>query len=223
MITVDNIHFSYRNNCILRNVSFSIKAGECIGIVGANGCGKSTLLSILSGSRRCHNASMIYDNTDLLKDSRKRSSLIGYVPQENPLMADLNVFDNLLLWFHGSKGDLEQALLQPSISMLGIQSFLKKPAKELSGGMKKRVSFALALINQPRLLILDEPSAALDLPCKSDIHNYLQTFLKEGRTILLTTHEEDELSLCTTLYILMDGMLHPVPKDLRGQGLIAQL
>lgn len=222
MIKIADINFSYQKNNILRNLSLQIHQGECIGIVGSNGCGKSTLLSILAGSRRPESGSMLYENTDLLKDHKLMTELIGYVPQDNPLLPELSAYDNLFLWFHGNKRDFQDALLQDSMKMLMLDDFIRKPVKKLSGGMKKRISLGIALLNNPKLLILDEPSVALDLPCKQDMHHYLTDCLGTGKTILITTHEEAELDLCTTIYILKNGSLHKVDKNLRGNALISQ-
>lgn len=222
MIEISNVNFSYRNNIILKNLSLRIHQGECIGIVGANGCGKSTLLSVLAGSRRASSAKMLYNGKDLSASPQVLSGLTGYVPQENPLLPELSAYDNLFLWFHGNKKAFEQALHQESMEMLMLTDFLRKPVKSLSGGMKKRVSLGIALLNDPKLLILDEPSVALDLPCKQDMHHYLSKCMSYGKTVLITTHEEAELDLCTTLYILKNGSLHQVNKDLRGKALIDQ-
>ena len=222
MINIADLNFSYQKNKILKNLSLQIHQGECIGIVGSNGCGKSTLLSILSGSRRPESGSMLYENTDLLKDHKLMAELIGYVPQDNPLLPELSAYDNLFLWFHGNKKEFQEALLQDSMKMLMLDDFIRKPVKKLSGGMKKRISLGIALLNNPKLLILDEPSVALDLPCKQDMHRYLTDCLGTGKTILITTHEEAELDLCTTIYILKNGSLHKVDKNLRGNALISQ-
>lgn len=222
MIKISNVNFSYKRTPILKDLSLQIDQGECIGIVGANGCGKSTLLSILAGSRRAASASMVYDGKELTDDPKVLSRLVGYVPQENPLLPELSAYDNLFLWFQGSKKNFEQALHQEAMEMLMLTGFLRKPVKSLSGGMKKRVSLGIALLNDPKLLILDEPSVALDLPCKQDMHHYLTKCLSSGKTVLITTHEEAELDLCTTLYILKNGSLHKVNKDLRGAALIGQ-
>lgn len=221
MIEISNVNFSYKKNHILKDLSLTINQGECIGIVGSNGCGKSTLLSILAGSRRSNSASIMYQGKDLSADKKALSGLVGYVPQENPLLPELSAYDNLFLWFQGNKREFHKALEQESMQMLQLNDFLHKPVKSMSGGMKKRVSLGIALLNDPMLLILDEPSVALDLPCKQDIHHYLTECLAAGKTILITTHEEAELDLCTTLYILKEGTLNKVDKSLRGTSLIA--
>ncbi len=182
--------FSYKGNTILENVSMDVEYGTINALIGANGCGKSTLLSIITKEKKAQK----------FKSDFKGS--IGYVPQENPLLQDSTGYDNLLLWFKGSKKEFDSALNSPLISMLGIKDYLKKPVKKMSGGMKKRISIAIALINNPDLLILDEPSAALDLIGKSDIRNYLIKYKETGGTVIITTHDEEEISICDNIYII---------------------
>ena len=222
-ILVKNIDYSYRNNHVLDHLDFTLPLGESIAILGANGSGKSTLLSILAGARKCKGAEMLYDGCDLLKSATKRSRLIGYVPQSDPLMPDMSVRDNLLLWFHGKKSEFEAALQTPSIQMLQLDSFLRKRVNALSGGMRKRVSLATALINDPQILIMDEPAAALDLCYKAEIRDYLQQFHRDGHTLILTTHDEEDLSIISRLYLLRGGKLLLQDRILRGDELIREI
>lgn len=222
-ILVKNIDYSYRKNHVLDHLDFSLPLGESIAILGANGSGKSTLLSILAGARKCKGAEMLYGDTDLLKHPAKRSALIGYVPQSDPLMPDMSVRDNLLLWFHGKKSEFEAALQSPSIQMLQLDSFLRKRVNALSGGMRKRVSLATALINDPQILIMDEPAAALDLCYKAEIRDYLQQFHQDGRTLILTTHDEEDLSIISRLYLLRGGKLLLQDRILRGEELLTEI
>ena len=222
-ILVKNIDYSYRNNHVLDHLDFTLPLGESIAILGANGSGKSTLLSILAGARKCKGAEMLYDGCDLLKSATKRSQLIGYVPQSDPLMPDMSVRDNLLLWFHGKKSEFEAALQTPSIQMLQLDSFLRKRVNALSGGMRKRVSLATALINDPQILIMDEPAAALDLCYKAEIRDYLQQFHRDGHTLILTTHDEEDLSIISRLYLLRGGKLLLQDRILRGEELIREI
>ena len=105
---------------------------------------------------------------------------------------------------------------------MGLTDYLHVPVAKLSEGLKKRVSIASVLQNSPKILILDEPSAALDLPCKEVIHEQLLSFTGNGGIVLFTTHEEAEFSLCTTLFVLKDGSLQQVPGDLDKHALIQQ-
>ena len=222
-IEVRGIDYSYRKNHVLRSMDFDLPVGKSIAILGANGSGKSTLLSILAGVRSCHGATMLCDGHDLLKDKAMRRKLLAYVPQTDPLLPELSVRENLCLWFRGPAKKLDEALTLPAVEMLRLNDFLKKPVRALSGGMRKRVSIATALINDPQILILDEPAAALDLCYKAEIREYLSSFHRLGRTLILTTHDEEDLSVIDTLYLLYDGTLHQQDRILRGDELLAAI
>lgn len=223
MLSIQNLNFSYKRKSVLKDLSLHIKKGTSVGIVGANGCGKSTLLSILSGTLSPASGSYYLENTDVMKHPKIITEHIGYVPQENPLIPELTVKDNLSLWYSGTSYSLSEDLQKGILSLLSISDYLHTPVHKLSGGMKKRISIAIALASHPDLLVLDEPSAALDLVCKHDIHTYLSAYLKQGGTILLTSHEESELELCQFLYVLKQGDLHAIPPTLRGKELLSQL
>ena len=205
---ITNLTFSYGKNTILNNISASIPAGQCYALVGANGSGKSTLISVLAGSKKAAAGQLDLPNTPTVSLKQlKRPATIGYVPQENPLLEGLSGYDNLLLWFEGNRSDFKKALESPLIEMLGITKYLDKKVSKLSGGMKRRLSLAIGLINNPEFLLLDEPSAALDLPGKAAISEYLNEYIKNGGTILLTSHEEAELQLCNGYLILKNGCI----------------
>ena len=220
MLTINDLSFSYHKKNILNHVNLEIHQGDCIGIVGANGCGKSTLLSIIAGAKKAASGTITLNQTPLIADPIKRISTIGYVPQDNPLIPDLTVRDNLFMWFHGNRKSFQSEIQNGFLHILGISDMLSTTVNKLSGGMKKRVSLGLALQNHPTLLILDEPSVALDLVCKADIRHYLSIYLSNGGTILITTHEESELSLCNKLYLLKQGLLHQLSPTIRGEELI---
>lgn len=215
MIEIKDLHFSYRQKIILNGLNLTVNQGDCIGIVGANGCGKTTLLSILGGVQKPKSGSVFYLDKQIKK--------IGYVPQENPLLDELTVLDNLRIWYDGTFSDLMNLMKKGLYEALQLEGILKIPVHKLSGGMKRKVGIAIALLNSPSILLLDEPSVALDLPTKAEIRTYLSLFIVQGGTILLTSHEESELSLCTKLFVLKKGILQEVPHTLRGEALVRQL
>lgn len=147
----------------------------------------------------------------MLRDRRLRSKIVGYVPQGTPLVEELSARDNLLI-FYGS-GELERELERGTLKLLGIDEYINVPVRKMSGGMKKRLSIGCAVANHPRLLILDEPSAALDLICKQSIQSYLRAYKRNGGMILLATHDEEELKLCDKWYILKNGLSLPYDYD----------
>lgn len=202
---VNNITKKYSSHKVLKEISFEISFGRCIGILGVNGSGKSTLLSILAGVQKADSGSFMYEDTDLLKDMNKHAETVGYVPQGTPLIEELTARDNLLLWY--TKEQLKKELDKGVLSMLDISGFLDKTVSKLSGGMKKRLSIGCSMSGHPRILLLDEPSAAIDIVCKKNIADYVNMFKKSGGSVIITTHDVTELELCDEMYILKDGVL----------------
>lgn len=221
MLKATGIDKSYGTLKVLSGVELSVKPGSCVGIVGGNGCGKTTLLSILCGAGKADRGSILVGGQETVGHPKVAARGVAYVPQENPLMEELTVRDNLTLWYRGNKLELEQDLRQGASAMLGIPQMLNRTVGKLSGGMKKRVSIACALSNHAPLLIMDEPGAALDLECKEAIRSYLKEFIKVGNSVLFTSHEMAELSLCTEMYVLKEGMLCPIKTGLSEKEMIA--
>ena len=218
---IKEIKKKYRKKTVLNGVNLSVEKGCCIGILGGNGSGKSPLLSILAGVQNADGGAFLWEKEDLFKNNKLRSRMVGYVPQGNPLMEELTAWDNLRLWY--SREDLTRELQGGVLAMLGIPDFIKTPVNKMSGGMKKRVSIGCAVANQPDILLLDEPSAALDLICKVRIGNYLREYTSKGGIVLLATHDIQELELCDAWYVLKDGILIPYQYDGNVNHLIGRL
>lgn len=212
MIKISSVCKKYGKHTILDNISINIHPGECVGIIGANGCGKTTLLSIIAGFLKPESGSISIDNKKLSFSSDILRGYISYVPQENPLMEELSALDNLRLWYTGASLNLEEELDHGILKLLGINDFLNKRVSRLSGGMKKRLSIGTALADNPSLLIMDEPSAALDLECKKQIRDYIRDFTHNGGSVLLVSHDEPELSICDRLFLLKDSSLTKTSK-----------
>ena len=223
-ISSSNIVSSYGKKIVLNGVNISAQAGQCVGIVGANGCGKSTLLNILSGLRRPDKGDIFFDGQRAYnkKNNKIFTAYVGYVPQENNLIPELTVKDNLIIWYR-NKDYLEHEVKNGFLQTFGIENMYNMKAGTLSGGMKKRVSIACALAGNPPILILDEPDAALDLPGKDDIRNYLVMYKQMGGTLLLATHEESDLDICDRIYTLCNGKCKEIDKSIRGKALIQEI
>ena len=220
-IEIKNIAKKFKRHHVLRDINLAVDSGHCIGILGANGSGKSTLLSILAGIQNCDHGSFLCDGEDLLRSSKKRSQVVGYVPQGTPLIEELSAKDNLLLWY--SRDEMKKELEDGVLALLGIGDFLNVPVSKMSGGMKKRLSIGCAMSSHPPVLLLDEPTAALDLVCKQKIASYLQHYKENGGILLLTTHDVLELQLCDAWYIIQDGILVPFHYDGNVQKLVESL
>ena len=206
-IEIKGVSKRYRRKKVLRGISVSAQSGECIGILGGNGSGKSTLLSVLAGVQKENTGVFLCDGVDLFTHRTKRRHLLGYVPQGTPLLEELTAKDNLRLWY--APKELQRSLQDGLLKTLGIDAFMNTPVSKMSGGMKKRLSIGCAVSENPPILLLDEPMAALDITCKQEISAYLQQYKQAGGIVLLVTHDVTELALCDRLYILKNGILHP--------------
>jgi len=220
MLEIKEIKKSYGKKEVLKGINLSAKKGDCIAIAGLNGCGKSTLLSILGGTLKANSGEFYINGVNILNDSKKRKGLIGYVPQENPLIDELSVRDNLKLWFCDSKLDMNEELESGVLKLLGVDKFVDMRVDRLSGGMKKRVSIGCSVAHDPAVLLLDEPSAALDLECKESIKGFLIEHCKRDGIVLMTTHDEAELSFCNRLVVMREGVLTEEDKGLVGAELL---
>lgn len=204
-IELTGIKKSYGKKKVLESVSLKAGEGSCVGILGGNGCGKSTLLSILAGVRKADGGSFLYQGENLLLRSSLRTQVVGYVPQGDTLVEELTAWDNLRMWY--GKEALNNELNGGVLEMLGISEFLKVPVRKMSGGMKKRLSIGCAVVGKPKILLLDEPSAALDLACKERIYEYFEQYKKQGGILVMTTHDMQDMELCDRCHLLKAGVL----------------
>lgn len=208
---IEHIRKKYGKHIVLTDISFETQKGNCIGILGGNGSGKSTLLSILSKTARSDGGTFCYDGVNLFENDDSHSEIVGYVPQNAPLFDELTALDNLKLWYE--RKEIKRELNDGVLKMLGIGEFLKTPVRKMSGGMKKRLAIGCAVAHKPRVLLLDEPSAALDIVCKEQIAQYITEFKRMGGIVILATHDTSEIPLCDELYILKNGVLTPYTYD----------
>ncbi len=220
-IELKHIAKKFKKKQVLQDICLQAESGSCIGILGANGSGKSTLLSILAGIQDSDGGSFLCDGTDLMKNAKKRAELVGYVPQGTPLIEELTARDNLLLWY--DKKSMQKELSDGVLALLGIGEFLNVVVSKMSGGMKKRLSIGCAMAKKPPIVLLDEPTAALDLSCKQSIAAYLRHYKNSGGLLLLTTHDVMELELCDAWYIIRDGVVVPFTYDGNVQKLVESL
>ncbi|MBQ5808551.1 MAG: ATP-binding cassette domain-containing protein [Clostridia bacterium] len=202
LLQIDGICKKYGRKNVLNGVHVSAAEGECVGVIGKNGCGKSTLLSIIAGV-------CARDGGSVLLDGKEPKNSIGYVPQGIPLIPELSAWDNLRMWY--SRDELLRSLECGVCQKLGINDFIKLPVYKMSGGMKKRLSICCSMANDPQLMLMDEATAALDIPCKRVIFDYLTECKKQGKIILLTTHSVEELDFCDRIYVLKDGIAREYP------------
>ena len=208
MLEVKEIQKKYGKRTILDSVTFSIKPGERVALVGRNGCGKTTLMQILSGSMTPSAGEITFFGQNPLKNHKLFKQYCGYVPQENPLLEELSVYDNLRLWGVHKCPNYEYI-----IDRFELRSIMKMQVKKLSGGMKKRLSIACAVSSWPPILLLDEPTTALDIFYKESIEEWLSEYQNLNGMVLISTHEEAEIKLCDRCLFLKEGRVIPIESE----------
>ena len=202
------------------NVGMDVRSGEIYGVAGLNGAGKSTLLAILAGVMRPDGGTVEYAGKPAnAASAKKRSAVnirIGYVPQDIALFPDLTVYDNLKFWALAGSGakspdraatpPLKEYILSVS-ETAGLSDRLRQSARSLSGGMKQRLNIAAALVADPDILIMDEPTAGLDVKNRRDILNFINSLAKRakgGLAVVCTSHQPGELETISDRLLLLD-------------------
>lgn len=198
-IQLDDISFSYGNSPVLSHVNATIQSGDFVGIIGANGTGKTTLIRLLLGQEKPKEGSISLFGQSI--SHFKNWSQIGYVPQvgsNHRQEFPATVYEIVLLQLYSSMGFLKiptaqhKLKVQQALTLVGMDSHAKEMIKNLSGGQFQRIVIAQALVNSPRLLILDEPTSGIDAQSRKDLFSLLKELNQQGITILLVTHDIEE-------------------------------
>lgn len=205
-LRIQGLSVSYGKTNILADASFELDAGEAVALWGENGAGKTTLLRTVLGLLR-HEGTVEVMGVDIRNGGRDTRARIGYVPQEIRL-EDGTVQEVVQTYaaLRGARGR-EAALL---VERLGLREHERKQTSALSGGLRQRLALALALLNDPPLLLLDEPTANLDAAARADYLVHLQMLRKEGKAILFTSHRMDEIGALASRVVVLQNARHVV-------------
>jgi ABC-2 type transport system ATP-binding protein len=215
IIEVDRVVKHYGNVRAVDDVSFGVEEGEIFGLLGPNGAGKTTLMEILCGLRKFDEGKASIQGFDLVKDSRKVRSLIGFCPQETLLYDLLSVRENLS--FSASLYSLSRSKFKERVEfsskVLGVGEFLNRKAEKLSGGMKRRANLAASIIHDPPIVILDEPTVGFDPTIKREFWELIKNLKTDGKTVLLSTHDMYEADeICDRVAIMEKGKVAALDK-----------
>ncbi|MDB2384270.1 ABC transporter ATP-binding protein [Endozoicomonas sp.] len=207
MIKIDNLRKSYGSFTAVDGVSFAVKPGEVLGFLGPNGAGKSTTMKMVSGFIRPTAGSVSIFDHDIEKEPLQAKSLIGYLPEGAPAYGDMRVmqFLGFIAEIRGFSGVEKQQRVDHVVSQLGLQSVLNRPIDNLSKGFKRRVGIAQAIIHDPQVLILDEPTDGLDPNQKHQVRELIRGLSKD-KIVVISTHILEEVSaVCTRAMIIANG------------------
>lgn len=225
LLSVDHLVKRYGDQTVVHDLSFLIEPGECLGVIGPNGAGKTTTIRMCLGLAEPDSGSVRYFNgLSMPADALAIKRQLGVVAQMDTLDPDFSAAENLLVFgrYFGLPDPLIRARIPQLLEFAALSHKSSAKPGQLSGGMKRRLSLARALINEPRLLLLDEPTTGLDPQARHLMWERLQLLLQQGKSILLTTHFMDEAErLCSRLLVLDHGrkIAEGKPRDLIAQHL----
>ncbi len=210
VVTAENLGKCYGDLRALKGVSFSIAEGECCGFLGHNGAGKSTTMRMIYGLSTVDEGRLTVLGRSVRLTPPDIKSLIGVVPQEDNLDPDLTVAENLEVYggLFGLRRREAAERTRELLAFMGLEDKTRARVDELSGGLKRRLVIARALINRPRLVVLDEPTTGLDPQARHLVWQKLRTLKAEGVTLILTTHYMEEATqLCDRLLVMHEGTI----------------
>jgi ABC-2 type transport system ATP-binding protein len=209
-LEIKDLSKSYKDKEVLKRINLAIPQGSFFGLLGQNGAGKSTTINCVTGVTTPSNGTIEVFGKDVIKDYQEARGYIGLAPQEFNM--DIFATPEVILTFVGGYYGMRKKeiveRMDELFDLLGLQEHRKKQFRQLSGGLKRRVALARALIHNPELLILDEPTAGVDVEQRHELWGHLQELHKRGKTIILTSHYLEEVEhLCERVAILHQGKI----------------
>ncbi|MEA3441741.1 MAG: ABC transporter ATP-binding protein [Chloroflexota bacterium] len=212
IIQIQNLSASYGKGSsrvqALQEVDLAIRKGEIFGLLGPNGAGKTTLLSCIEGLKRPDQGSAMVDGIDVWTDPTAAKSSLGIQLQQTALLDDLTVGELVEVYAALYRVYLNRDQIQALLDQFGIGEFRNKLARRLSGGQKQRLAVALAVANNPQIIMLDEPTSGLDPHARRAVWDIIRQLHQGGRTIVITTHAMDEAeALCGRVAIINNGRI----------------
>lgn len=222
-VEADNLEKKYGNFYAVKNNSFCIQKGEIFGLLGPNGAGKSTSFKMMCGLAKPTNGTARIMGIDITKDPEKARSNLGYMAQKFSLYGSLTVRENLEFFAsaYGIKFKNRASRVKEIIEVFGLKDYAEQKSEELPLGLKQRLSMACALIHNPPVLFLDEPTSGVDVLTRRDFWNHITSLARKGVTILVTTHFMDEAEYCDRISLFYHGetIALGTPEELKRKAL----
>ena len=222
-VEADNLEKKYGNFYAVKNNSFCIQKGEIFGLLGPNGAGKSTSFKMMCGLAKPTNGTARIMGIDITKDPEKARSNLGYMAQKFSLYGSLTVRENLEFFAsaYGIKFKNRVSRVKEIIEVFGLKDYADQKSEELPLGLKQRLSMACALIHNPPVLFLDEPTSGVDVITRRDFWNHITSLARKGVTILVTTHFMDEAEYCDRISLFYHGetIALGTPEELKRKAL----
>lgn len=207
IVSIKGVSKAFKKDIVIKDISLDIQFGEIFGLLGPSGAGKTTLVKMLAGLDIPTKGENFIFNEKMPR--LKLMEKIGYMAQSDALYMELTAKENLEFFakLYGLKRKERQKRMREVMEIVHLSEDINKPLSNFSGGMKRRLSLAIALLHEPELLILDEPTVGIDPVLRKSIWNAFYRLKEQGKTIIVTTHVMDEAEKCDRLGMLRDGKL----------------
>ncbi len=210
MLEVEQLSKRYGDRLAVNAISFTIAAGETVGLLGPNGAGKTTAIALISGIARADSGHVSLGGVRVRQGANELKRRVGLVPQDPALYDELSAWANLQLFggLYGLRADALRARAEDALALVGLAGRRHERVKTFSGGMKRRLNIAGALLHDPDLMLLDEPTVGVDPQSRNAIFENLEALKRRGKTLLYTTHYMEEAErLCDRVLILDRGQI----------------
>lgn len=222
VIKAENLTKKYGDFTAAKNISFEIKRGEIFGLLGPNGAGKSTTFKMLCGLAKPTSGQGFILNTDMIRNPAAARSNLGYMAQKFSLFSTLSVMQNLKFFsgIYGLRGENKMYRINKMIEVFELNQYLKQNAGDLPLGFKQRLALACAIMHNPPILFLDEPTSGVDPLTRREFWNHINSMVEKGVTVMVTTHFMDEAEYCDRIALIYQGQAIKIgtPDELKNKG-----
>jgi ABC-2 type transport system ATP-binding protein len=211
-VSIENISFAYegQEKKCFNNLNLQVKEGERFGLFGPNGAGKTTLMNCMTGLLSAQHGKIFLFGNEVKKHDKKVNHFFGFVPQDFSFYQELTPTENLEFfgaWYGLHKKEIKKRSTE-LLEVLGLADSANKQVQKFSGGMKRRVNLAIGVVNNPRILFLDEPTVGVDVHTRHAIINYLKALNEKGTTLVYTSHQLHEAEdLCENIAMIDEGKI----------------
>ena len=221
IIRIDNLIKRYQDNVAIDHLSLDIEEGEIFGLLGPNGAGKTTLINSILGLTKTDEGTIKIFGRDFKGDEKEIKKQLGVVPQDLAIYEDLTAYENVALFasLYGLRGKERQEKVKEALDFVGLLDRKDQYPKKFSGGMKRRLNIAIAIVHQPKLIIMDEPTVGIDPQSRNQILESVKILKERGATIIYTSHYMEEVEAISTNIAIMDKgrvIAKGTKEDLKG-------
>lgn len=221
IIRIDNLIKRYQDNVAIDHLSLDIEEGEIFGLLGPNGAGKTTLINSILGLTKTDEGTIKIFGRDFKGDEKEIKKQLGVVPQDLAIYEDLTAYENVALFasLYGLRGKERQEKVKEALDFVGLLDRKDQYPKKFSGGMKRRLNIAIAIVHQPKLIIMDEPTVGIDPQSRNQILESVKILKERGATIIYTSHYMEEVEAISTNIAIMDKgrvIARGTKEDLKG-------